>query len=123
MEPHLKSHVSVLVVDDEPLIRMYAADVLNDAGYEVVEAETGAGALEALGRRPDITVLFSDVNMPGDFDGLALARRVHAIRPDIRIVITSGAVRPTGADLPDEAAFVAKPYTPEAITRAIAMAA
>ena len=85
----------------------------------MVEAATGADALTALCQRPDIEVLFSDVNMPGGVDGLALARKVHSIRPDIHIIITSGNERPNAAQLPDGAAFLPKPYTPEAVTRMV----
>jgi two-component system, response regulator PdtaR len=107
----------VLIVEDEPLVRMLGADVLEDAGYEVVEAFNGDEALEVLEARPDIKVLFTDVNMPGTLDGLELARVFHERRPDIKLLIASGQVRLSEDDIPDRGRFLAKPYGPEAIVR------
>jgi CheY-like chemotaxis protein len=107
----------VLIVEDEPLVRMLGADVLEEAGFEVVEAFNGDEALEMLEARPDIDVLFTDVNMPGSLDGLDLARVVHARRPDIKLLIASGQVRLSEDQIPDAGRFLAKPYGPEAIIR------
>lgn len=101
--------VAVLVVDDEVLVRMFAVDMLVDAGFIVHEAESAPEALEVLRRHPEVTVLFSDINMPGAFDGLELARQVHLLRPDVQLILTSGRVRPSEGDMPD-ADFVPKPY-------------
>jgi CheY-like chemotaxis protein len=100
----------VLVVDDEPLIRMNAADMLADAGWTAIEAADADEALALLAEHPDVTVLFTDINMPGSMDGLDLARRVHQLRPDVQLVITSGKLRPGRADLPGEGQFIGKPY-------------
>lgn len=100
----------VLVVDDEPLIRMYATDVLEDAGFRVVEADNADVALTMLDRHPEIGVLFTDIHMPGQFDGLTLARKVYERRPDIQLIIVSGKGRPTKAEIPGEGTFFAKPY-------------
>lgn len=108
--------IVVLVVDDEPLIRLYAADILADAGYEVIEAADAREALAALDAHPEITVLFTDINMPGPYDGLELARKVHAVRPDVQLIITSGKERPSLTEIPREGAFVPKPYRPAMIT-------
>lgn len=89
------SFVVVLVVDDEPLIRMNAVDVLEDHGFAAIEAEDADDALVQLDAHPDISVLFTDINMPGRCDGLDLARQVHALRPDVHLIITSGKMRPT----------------------------
>src|ERR687890_2489377 len=105
----------VLLVEDEPLVRMFGADVLEEAGFEVVEAVDGDEALAVLGARPDIAVLFTDINMPGSLDGLDLARVVHERRPDIKLLIASGKVRPSEDQIPDAGRFLAKPYGPEAI--------
>jgi two-component system, response regulator PdtaR len=107
----------VLIVEDEPLVRMLGADVLEEAGYEVVEAFNGDEALEVLAARPDINVLFTDVNMPGSLDGLDLARVVHARRPDIKLLIASGQVRLSEDEIPNAGRFLAKPYGQEAIIR------
>ena len=100
----------VLFVDDEPLVRMLGADVLEEAGFRVVEASDAAQALQALAEQPDIRVLFTDVNMPGDMDGLRLSHRVHEMRPDIRLLIASGQVRPGADEVPAGGQFVPKPW-------------
>ena len=109
------SRPAVLVVEDESLVRMYAIDVLEDAGYEVVEAANADQALAQLDARPDVSVMFTDINMPG-MDGFALAKEVHRRRPDVHLILTSGRVGPDRAELPAIRAFVAKPYTAEGLT-------
>lgn len=113
---------SVLVVDDEPLVRMCAVEMLMEAGFAVVEADDAESALERLEEHPEVSVLFTDINMPGAFDGLELARRVHAKRPDVQLIITSGRGRPAQSDLSD-GEFVLKPYEVAAISRMIRGAA
>ena len=100
----------VLVVDDEALIRMNAVDMLQDAGFSVLEASDAAEALVVLDGHPEIAVLFTDINMPGTMDGLDLARRVHQLRPDVHLIVTSGKVTPGVDALPDDGAFLGKPY-------------
>ena len=109
----------VLLVEDEPLVRMFSADVLEEAGFEVIEAFNGDEALNVLDARHDIEVLFTDVNMPGSLDGLNLARVVHERRPSIKLLIASGQVRLSDDQIPDAGRFLAKPYAPEAIVREV----
>jgi len=106
-------------VEDESLVRLDAAESLRDAGFEVVEATDAVEALEIVLARDDIAVLFTDINMPGTMDGLELARLVHDFRPKVRLVLTSGAIKPTRDEIPDDGAFIAKPYSPETVTRAV----
>ncbi|QCB44551.1 response regulator [Sphingomonas sp. PAMC26645] len=101
----------ILVVDDDALVRVHSNLALEDAGYEVVEASNAADALAKLEERPDIAALFTDVRMPGALNGIDLANAVHAQRPDIAILVTSGADNGTTAALPKAARFVQKPYT------------
>ena len=112
------SSVLVLLVEDEPLLRMIASEGLEDAGFEVVEAENAQAALDMLASRADIGVLFTDVNMPGTLDGLALAQLVHRQWPAVQLVVTSGRDLP-GA-VPDEGRFLAKPYRVADMTDLIA---
>jgi len=105
----------VLRVDDEPLVRALGVDVLEDAGFHVVEAANAHEALQTLESRSDVRVLFTDVNMPGEIDGLALARVVRERRPEVRLLVTSGQARPGPGDLPDTGHFVPKPWDPDAI--------
>lgn len=109
--------VLVLLVEDEPLVRIIAVESLEEAGYEVIEARDAVEALALMAARNDIGVLFTDVNMPGSLNGLELAELIHERWPDVRLVITSG--RPLEREVPDDGAFLPKPYTPAEMTRAI----
>jgi CheY-like chemotaxis protein len=111
---------SVLVVEDESLVRMSAADELRIAGFSVFEAETGDEALAQLARHPEIDVLFTDIQLPGSMDGLALTRTLTATRADLILIVTSGRRRPADTDLPVRAEFVPKPYQIDAVARMIA---
>ncbi|CAN5260353.1 response regulator [soil metagenome] len=109
----------VLVVDDEALLRLNATEALHDAGCRTYEACEAREAMDMIADHPDISVLFTDINMPGDQDGLALAGHVHAARPDIQLIITSGRERPAPTDIPDDGQFIAKPYDMEVISEIV----
>ncbi len=112
-------HHIVLVVEDEGIVRLDAAEGLRDAGFEVVEAADANEALDAVEAREDIGLLFTDIDMPGGMNGLELARRVHSRRPRMRLLLTSGATRIDARDIPDAGAFLRKPYSPEAVASTI----
>ena len=99
----------VLVVEDEMVLRMRAADIVEDAGFTPVEAVNADEAIAILESRSDIAVLFTDIQMPGSMDGLKLAHAVHARWPDIKIVLVSGQVKPTDAERPADSRFFGKP--------------
>lgn len=109
----------VLVVEDDPLILIHSRLALEDAGYEALPVRDAGEALDLLAERSDIRALFTDVRMPGALDGLALARRVRAERPEMEIVVTSGSTRVDADALPDGARFLPKPYTAFQVTRAL----
>jgi CheY-like chemotaxis protein len=119
METH-STQPAVLVVEDEWLIRLHARTVVEDAGFCVVEASGADEALTALDANPNIMALFTDINMPGALDGLELAHEVHARRPDVRLIITSGRLRPSQDSIPDDGIFLAKPYSEEAVVQSLA---
>src|SRR5476651_2792218 len=102
----------VLIVEDELLLRMDAADMIAAAGFEVVEARDADQAIEILEARRDITVVFTDIQMPGSMDGLKLARAVRGRWPPIQIIATSGRVDVAQTDLPEGGRFLPKPYSP-----------
>ncbi len=109
--PH--SPPTVLVVDDEVLVRMVIADYLRDCGYRVFEAGSGDEALSILAAADvDIDVLFSDVQMPGQLDGFGLAQWVRRERPHMRVVLTSGVARLCDAaeGLCEDGPLMEKPY-------------
>jgi two-component system, response regulator PdtaR len=101
---------TILVVEDEALLRMHAADLLEENGFRVVEAANADAALKLLETRDDVRLLFTDIQMPGSCDGMDLARLVHARWPNILLVITSGQIKPAKAEIPDDGRFVGKPY-------------
>src|SRR4030088_3581563 len=105
----------VLIVEDEFLLRMDAADMIEAAGFEVVEAGNADEAIEILEARCDITVVFTDIQMPGSMDGLKLARAVRGRWPPIKVVATSGLVDVGEKDLSEGVRFLPKPYSLEAV--------
>ena len=110
MQPIAGSRPVVLIVEDEILLRLNAREVIEDDGFDVVEAENADDAISILEQRNDIVLIFTDVNMPGSMDGLKLAHFVKDRWPPIKIIATSGQVRITPADLPEGSHFVPKPY-------------
>jgi CheY-like chemotaxis protein len=106
----------VLIVEDELLLRMDAVDMIAAAGFEVVEARDADQAIEILEARRDITVVFTDIQMPGSMDGLKLARAVRGRWPPIKIIATSGRVHISETDLPEGGRFLPKPYSPGQVT-------
>lgn len=101
----------VLVVEDEPFARMYATQLFEDQGYAVIETETAEEALAALKARPEVGLLFTDVRLPGELSGLALAGQARALRPNLPILLTSGYAQPLDLDIPRRSKFLPKPYT------------
>ena len=99
----------VLVVEDEPYVRMASASMLQDAGFEVIEACNADEALRLLAANPRVGVVFTDVEMPGTIDGLGLARRIHHDWPGIGVVVTSGRYGNT-SPVSDADVFMQKPY-------------
>lgn len=99
---------TVLVVEDEPLIRLDLVDQVNGAGFQVIEACTAPEALEILENRQDIGAVLTDIRMPGEFDGLELAHLVRRRWPPITVVICS-ANELSEVTLPPDTLYVPKP--------------
>ena len=103
----------VLVVEDEPLVRALTVDALEDDGFNVLEAATGDYALTVLRGRDDIRAVVTDVEMPGQIDGFALANIAREMRPELPIIVMSGRMQPGfGGREPPDARFVSKPFSP-----------
>jgi CheY-like chemotaxis protein len=109
----------VLVVEDEPLVRMVAAATIEEAGFETVEAVGAESAIAILEDRKDIRIVFADIHMPGSMDGLRLARVVRNRWPPIELILTSGLIKIGQSDLPERSVFLAKPYSMDALTAAL----
>jgi len=110
---------TILVVEDEPLIRMSAVAALQDAGYWVLEAKNSAEALDVLSRHSEISIMVTDVRMPGHMDGLALVTWVQLNNPGIRSIVVSGNATAAQAGKAGAFGFVAKPYLPDTIIQAV----
>ena len=100
----------ILIVEDEFLLRLDSAETIEHAGFEVVQAANADEAIAILEARPEIRVVFTDIQMPGSMDGLKLARFVRNRWPPIKIIATSGHVVVGEDDLPPGSVFLSKPY-------------
>jgi CheY-like chemotaxis protein len=116
MDPH---EATVLVVEDNALIRMGAVDNLVTAGFGVLEASNADEAIRILEGRPDIHLVFTDVEMPGSMDGLKLAHYIRGRWPPVRLIVVSGKRILDESHLPAEAKFFPKPYDEGAILETI----
>ena len=109
----------VLVVEDEPLIRLGALEIVQEAGFEALEAQNADQAIATLERRSDIRLVFTDVDMPGSMDGLRLAHYIRNRWPPIHLIVASGKAIIEESRLPAGARFFAKPYHEHAIAETI----
>src|SRR6201746_538233 len=100
---------NVLVVEDEMVLRRRAVDIVEGAGFCPVEAVNADEAISILESRSDISLLFTDIQMPGSMDGLKLAHAVHDRWPAIKIILVSGQVKPSDAERPADSRFFGKP--------------
>ena len=100
----------VLVVEDEALVRLTAVTSLEDLGCTALQAGSADEALSIIHEHPEIRVVFTDIQMPGNLDGLELARYIREKWPNISVVISSGRVMPPKATLPRGVRFIPKPY-------------
>src|SRR6201986_3701299 len=97
---------TILIVEDETLLRMEALDFMADSGFAVYEAGDADEAIAQLERHDDISSLFTDIDMPGSMDGLRLAHYVRGRWPPIKLFITSGLARPLLEHMPLGSGFV-----------------
>lgn len=118
-QPVHSEPITVLVVEDEALIRLAIVDEMEVAGFQVFEADSAAAAIAIIERHADIRMIFTDIDMPGTMDGLKLAAFVRDRWPPIKIIVTSGRFIPGAGELPPGVPFVAKPYDFELVIRSI----
>jgi two-component system, response regulator PdtaR len=105
----------VLVVEDDFLLRTLAVEVVEEAGFVALEARDADEAVALLESRADISLLFTDIDMPGSMDGMKLAHAARGRWPPIKILVVSGKVRLEPSQLPSNGRFVPKPYRVEAM--------
>ena len=111
--------ITVLVVEDEPILRLFMTTALEDAGFRVLEAKDASEAIHALTANPSIQVMFTDIDMPGDLNGLKLAAMVRNRWPPIKIIITSGHHQVDLDVVRELGPFIPKPYVTDEIVNAI----
>ncbi len=111
--------IKVLVVEDEPILLLFATDVVEEAGYEAIAAANADDAIKILMARDDISIVFTDVRMPGSMDGMKLAAFIRDRWPPIEIIVTSGHLWAAPPDLPARGKFFRKPYRTEHIIDAL----
>ena len=111
--------ITVLVVEDEPLVSMELVDDLEAEGFMVIQAINAAAAVKLLESRDDIGVIITDIDMPGSMNGLMLAAAVADRWPPIRIIVVSGQRTVEITDIPDGSIFFTKPYRPPEIIGAM----
>ena len=111
-EADLEPGSRILVVEDDVLIRSAVVDYLLECGFAVCSAANASEARAVLDAGQPVDLVFTDVQMPGEMNGFALARWVKEQYPDIEVVLTSGVVRfsEDASDLCERVEFVSKPY-------------
>jgi two-component system, response regulator PdtaR len=119
MQHRACSRPVVLVVEDDILLRWTATAIIEQTGFDVVEAGSGVEAMSVLEKRSDIRTVFTDVEMPGSINGLQLAHLIRTRWPSIGIMATSGQLRLREDDLPEGARFLHKPYAVEHLADAL----
>lgn len=115
----VRNKAIVLVVEDEPILRMLAVDVVEEAGLEPIEASDATEAVAILEARHDIRLVFTDVDMPGGMNGLRLAACIRDRWPPIEVIVTSGKPLPEGLVLPARTLFIPKPFDLKQLTSAL----
>ena len=100
----------VLIVEDEPLLRMHAASLIEDAGFDTLEASSAEEAIEFLETRLDIRIVFTDIDLPGEMNGIRLAAAIRDRWPPVELVLTSGQVKVADKDIQTRGHFLPKPY-------------
>ena len=109
----------VLVVEDHPLVRMAVLEVVTAAGFEALEAANAAEAIHMLEARPDVHLVFTDVEMPGTMDGIELVHYIRNRWPPVKLIVVSGKTVIAPEQLPGGAKFFTKPYRDTTIVEAM----
>lgn len=110
----------VLVVEDDPMIRFDSVSLIENAGYEVLEATNAEEAIALLETRMDIAVVFTDVEMPGEMNGIKLARAIRDRWPPVHLIIASAHSAALAQEIPDGSHVFLKPYDGSMLIAAIA---
>lgn len=110
------SRRTVVVVEDEPLVRLTATTIFEEAGITVVEFANGDEAIDYVrDHKQDVAAIFTDVYLPGEIDGLELAGIVSEVCPEIAVMVTSGNCRTRPRNLGPRVSYVTKPWHPNEV--------
>jgi two-component system, response regulator PdtaR len=109
----------VLVVEDDPLIRLGAVDIVVSAGYEALEASDADEAIRILESRTDIDIVFTDVQMPGTMDGIKLSHYIRDRWPPVKLIVASGNAILEESSLPSGSRYFPKTYDENVIAKAL----
>jgi CheY-like chemotaxis protein len=128
MKPKREKPTTILVVEDEPTVRVLAESIIDALGYVILSAANAREAIALLEREERIDILFTDINLPDGpeaIDGLALARKAVELSPGLRVIYTTGDGQTNGmtALFVEAATFLPKPYTVKQLTKAVAATA
>jgi CheY-like chemotaxis protein len=110
---------TILVGEDEPLLRLAAVDLVETAGYTALAAADATEAVNILEARADIRIVFTDIDMPRGVDGLQLAAIIRDRWPPIKVILVSGHLEDPGHMIAADTAFFTKPYCEEQIVETI----
>jgi DNA-binding NtrC family response regulator len=113
------SKAIVLVVEDDAIQRWCAVSMVEDAGFDAIEAGNADEAVRILESRKDIRIVFTDINMPGSMDGMKLAACIRDRWPPVEVILTSGELGEKDVRLPARGLFFPKPYDPKAVSEAM----
>jgi DNA-binding NtrC family response regulator len=111
---------TILIVENEVLVRLELAHHLGQAGLVVLEANDADEAIAILDAHTEIELMITDIMMPGSIDGIRLAHHVRDRWPPLKIIVASGRLQTSLSELPADSLFIAKPFQHEAMDRAVA---
>jgi PAS domain S-box-containing protein len=117
---HRANGETILLVEDEPLVRLYGSEALTELGYRVLEASDGNEAMRILGRHPEIAVLFTDIGLPGGLNGRQLADEARALMPKLKVLFATGYAKNAALNngaIGGGSEHLDKPYSVEALAR------
>lgn len=104
------SRPAALIVEDQPFIGMVASDILRETGFQTFHAYDANDAAAVLQEHPEIEVVVTDAELPGDVSGMDLCRRLSRERPDVQLVVTTATGQPVASEVPRGARILHKPY-------------
>jgi FixJ family two-component response regulator len=113
--PRPSAQPVVVLVEDLVLVRMMAHDLLEDAGFHVIDTVDAEEALKVLSARPDVMAVVTDVELGSGMNGVELARQISQLWPNVGVIVTSGRAMVAADDLPPGCVFLAKPYPMSAL--------